>query len=337
MKTYIKKVASQSDLSLEEMEAASAQLFDENVDELQKAGFLMALRTKGETVDELTGLAKVMQKVAVQLPRQLPDVMDNCGTGGDGSQSFNISTTSAFVLAGAGVTVAKHGNRSISSRTGSADVLEALGVHLSASPEEMTELLEKNRIAFLFAQQMHPAMKAVMPARKRLGVPTIFNLIGPLTNPADLSTQLIGVYRKDALHDVGQVLKQLGRKRAVVVHGHGGMDEASLSGPNSCILVTETGLEPFDLSPEELGLKRAQNEDLRGGDAEENARILRNILEGEKGPRRDVVLLNAALGLMASGKAATPQDGLILAEESIDSGHALAALDYLITYGKGDR
>ncbi|MCC5890004.1 MAG: anthranilate phosphoribosyltransferase [Alkalibacterium sp.] len=334
MKTFIEKVLKRTDLTIGEMEDASRQLFSPETDERQKAAFLAALQTKGEAVSELTGLAKEMQAHAIQLPKTLPDVMDNCGTGGDGSQSFNISTTSAFVLAGAGVKVAKHGNRSISSKTGSADVLEELGVHLSATPEEMTTLLEENNIAFLFAQEVHPAMKHVMPVRKALGVPTIFNLIGPLTNPAALSTQLMGVYREEKLEAIGEVLKNLGRERAVVVHGSGGLDEASLSGTSRCVLLADGQLTSFDLTPEEVGLKRVDNRELTGGDARVNADILKAVLKGRKGPHRDVVLLNAGLGLMASGKAETPLEGVRLAEKSIDTGAALKRLEHLIAYNK---
>lgn len=334
MKEYIEKVLKQEDLTVQEMEAASHLLFEAETDERQKAAFLIALRAKGEAVSEITGLAKVMKEVAVSLPKELPDVMDNCGTGGDGSYSFNISTTSAFVLAGAGVTVAKHGNRSISSKTGSADVLEELGVHLSATPEEMAELLEENGIAFLFAPNVHPAMKHVMPVRKALGIPTIFNLIGPLTNPATLTTQLMGVYRKDVLEDIGEVLQQLGRKRALVVHGKGGLDEASLAGENECVLVTEKELTTFTVTPEEVGLQSVENDAVKGGDASQNATILRAVLEGKQGPHRDIVLLNAGLGLVAYGKAETPEEGVKLAKESIDSGAALEKLKHLMTYKK---
>lgn len=334
MKNFIEKVMNQQDLTSDEMQDASRQLFSPEIDERQKAAFLTALQTKGEAVSELTGLAKEMKAHAVQLPKMLPAVMDNCGTGGDGSQSFNISTTSAFVLAGAGVKVAKHGNRSISSKTGSADVLEELGVHLSATPEEMTQLLEENNIAFLFAQKVHPAMKHVMPVRKALGIPTIFNLIGPLTNPAALSTQLMGVYREEKLETIAQVLKNLGRERALVVHGSGGLDEASLSGPSRCILLADGQLTAFDLTPEEVGLKRVGNQELKGGDAKENAAILKAVLKGKQGPHRDVVLLNAGLGLMASGKAETPLEGVRLAQESIDTGAALKRLEHLVAYNK---
>lgn len=334
MRSYIEKVIQQQDLTSDEMQDASRQLFSPETDERQKAAFLSALQTKGEAVSELTGLAKEMKAHAIQLPKELADVMDNCGTGGDGSQSFNISTTSAFVLAGAGVKVAKHGNRSISSKTGSADVLEALGVHLSATPKDMMQLLEDNHIAFLFAQQVHPAMKHVMPVRKALGIPTIFNLIGPLTNPAALTTQLMGVYREDKLEAIAQVLKNLGRERAVVVHGSGGLDEASLSGPSQCILLADGKLESFELTPEAVGLNRVDNEELKGGDAKENAAILTAVLEGKKGPHRDVVLLNAGLGLLASGKAATPEEGVQLAAASIDSGAALERLNNLRAYKK---
>lgn len=334
MRTFIEKVMNREDLTSDEMQKASRQLFSPEIDERQKAAFLIALKTKGEAVSELTGLAREMKAHAVKFPNVLPAVMDNCGTGGDGSQSFNISTTSAFVLAGAGVKVAKHGNRSISSKTGSADVLEELGVHLSATPEDMIQLLEENNIAFLFAQKVHPAMKHVMPVRKALGVPTIFNLIGPLTNPAELSTQLMGIYQKEKVDAIAEVLKNLGRERAVAVHGSGGLDEASLSGPSSCIFLKEGELTAFELTPEEVGLKRVDNQALKGGDAKENAAILKAVLKGKQGPHRDVVLLNAGLGLLASGKAKTPLEGIRLAQESIDSGAALEKLEHLVAFNK---
>ncbi len=260
--------------------------------------------------------------------------MDNCGTGGDGSQSFNISTTSAFVIAGAGITVAKHGNRSISSKTGSADVLEHLGVPLEFTRPETYEILKENGIAFLFAPNVHPAMKHAMKVRRELGgVPTIFNVIGPLTNPVQLTSQLMGTYRRDSLETMANVLHKLGRKRALIVNGYGYMDEASLAGGENHLVLLDRGeLMQFTLSPEEVDLPVVDNQSIKGGgDAIENARILRSVLEGKKGPHRDTVLLNAGLGIFANGKAETIKQGVELARESIDSGAALAKLENLIT------
>lgn len=330
MKIFTEKVVNREDLTIAEMEKASELLFSTEVDEVEKAGFLIALKAKGEVVSELTGLAKVMQKKATGMPQIFGEVMDNCGTGGDSSKSFNISTTSAFVLAGAGITVAKHGNRSISSKTGSADVLEELGVKITSTPVEMAEKLAENGIAFLFAQHVHPSMKRIMPVRKKLKVPTLFNLIGPLTNPVPLSTQFLGVYRRDMIANMAEVLNQLGRKRAIVVYGNGGMDEASLAGTNQCVLLENGETTVFDISPEEVGLPRMSNAEIVGGDAKTNAQILRDILTGKRGPKRDVVVLNAALGFYANGKVTSVQEGVTLAQETIDSGAALEKLNNLI-------
>ncbi|SDB82040.1 anthranilate phosphoribosyltransferase [Pelagirhabdus alkalitolerans] len=332
MKHYLKKVMDQQDLTFEEMNEASRLMFEPETSPVQVAGFLSALKTKGESVGEIAGLVEVIRDKAIQLPIDFPGAMDNCGTGGDGSQSFNISTTSAFVMAGAGMTVAKHGNRSISSKTGSADVLEALGVKLTATKDEMAHLLSTHGIAFLFAQHVHPAMKQVMGIRKSLGVPTIFNLIGPLTNPVKLTTQMVGIYRRDLLEQMANTLHQLGRKRALVINGADYMDEASLAGENFCVLLDRGELMQFTIKPEEVGLMSASNDTIKGGDAEENARILRDVIEGKEGPHRDVVLLNAGLGLFANGKAQTVQEGVQLAKESIDSKKALAKLDGLVDF-----
>ncbi|MBM7540895.1 anthranilate phosphoribosyltransferase [Amphibacillus cookii] len=337
MKSFLEKVTDKQDLLIAEMEQASRLLFDPNTSEAAIGGFLVALKVKGESVSEITGLVNVIREKALPLPTEIAGAMDNCGTGGDGSQSFNISTTSAFVLAGAGIKVAKHGNRSISSQTGSADVLEALGVELSSTPEQMTELLKDNGIAFLFAQHVHPEMKQVMQVRRGLAIPTIFNLIGPLTNPVELTTQLLGVYRRDLLEQVANVLHQLGRKRALVINGAGYMDEASLAGENHCVLLDRGEMMQFTITPEEVGLPTVNNEQIRGGTAQENAEILRAVLEGKQGPHRDTVLLNAGLGIFANGKADTVQQGVQLARESIDSKAALAKLDFLIHYSKSQQ
>ncbi|WP_186575957.1 anthranilate phosphoribosyltransferase [Aquibacillus kalidii] len=332
MRQFLNKITSNQSLSLEEMEVATRQMFSEETTDTEIGAFLTGLKLKGETADEITGLVNVIREKSLTLPKELTGVMDNCGTGGDGSQSFNISTTSAFVIAGTGITVAKHGNRSISSKTGSADVLENLGVSLTLNPEQTHEVLKENGISFLFAPNVHPALKRVMKVRRDLGVPTIFNLIGPLTNPVALTTQLLGIYRRDMLDQMASVLHKLGRKRAIILNGAGHMDEASLAGENHLVLIEKGELMQFTLHPEEVGLPVYDNEAIKGGDSKENAAILRNVLKGEKGAHRDTVLLNAGLGIFANGKAATVQEGVHLAKESIDSGAALAKLNYLIEY-----
>ncbi|WP_182200824.1 anthranilate phosphoribosyltransferase [Paraliobacillus salinarum] len=332
MKRFIEKVSNKQDLTQFEMEQATKLLFSETSEENEIASFLKGLKEKGETTEEIAGIVNVIREKSFCLNEHIPNVMDNCGTGGDGSQSFNISTTAAFVIAGAGITVAKHGNRSISSKTGSADVLEALGVSLTMDKGHMQHLLEQNGIAFLFAQHVHPSLKRVMKIRKKLNTPTIFNLIGPLTNPIQLSTQLMGIYRRDMLVQMAEVLNQLGRKRAIVVNGAGYMDEASLAGENALVLLDSGKLHTFTLSPEDVDLPRYDNEAIKGGDAIENAKILQAVLEGEKGAHRDTVLLNAGLGIFAHGKVDSIQAGIKLAKESIDSGEALKKLENLIQY-----
>ena len=329
MKQYIETVLSGNNLTIEEMKKAAAQIFNPKTSAAAVGGFLTALRAKGEAVSEITGLAQVIRENAVTIQPQMEDLIDNCGTGGDYSQSFNISTTSAFVLAGAGLTVAKHGNRSITSKSGSADVLEHLGIELSATPEHITNALLNNKIAFLFAPHVHPMMKQVLTIRRGLAIPTIFNLIGPLTNPVNLKTQLLGIYRRDLLNTMAEVLHQLGRKRAVVINGGGYLDEASLEGENHCVLLDDGRLHPFTVHPEEVGLPVIENHRIKGGDAKRNAEILLSVLKGEQSVYRDVVLLNAGLGIFASGKVANVKDGVELAKESIDSGAALNSLNGL--------
>ena len=328
MKETLLKLAEAKHLRYEEMQQAARELFAEDVTDSEIAAFLVALKAKGETAEELAGLASIMREVALDIP-VTGDFMDNCGTGGDGSQSFNISTTAAFVLAGAGMKVAKHGNRSVSSKTGSADVLEALGVSLDATPEHLVEQLETNGIAFLFAQRMHPRVKQIMKVRRDLRIPTIFNLIGPLTNPVPLKTQLLGIYREDMLETMALTLHRLGRKRAIVLHGANGMDEASLAGTNQLVLLDEGELIRFSLHPEEVGLKTAPLEAIRGGSAQENAAILLQVLSGENGAYRDTVLLNAGIALFAANRVKTIEEGIALATDSIDSGRAMKRLNQL--------
>lgn len=334
MQIYLEKLINHENLTIEEMKEATNRCFSDGVTNTEIAAFLTALRSKGETPDEVAGLADVIRSQSSLRSIELKDVMDNCGTGGDHSHSFNISTTSAFVIAGAGVTVAKHGNRSISSQTGSADVLETLGVSLSLSQDQIEELLHENKIAFLYAPHVHERLGFFTKVRRALGVPTVFNMIGPLTNPIALQSQFLGVYHPNILPMMAESLLKLGRKRALVVHGAGAMDEASLSGENKLILLENGELMPFTLHPEEVGLPVYPNEEIRGGDVQENAQILRSVLQGEASPYLDTVLLNAGLALFANGKASSIKEGIELAKESIHSGAAMERLQTLVDYSQ---
>ncbi len=334
MKSILQKISNGDSLTEHEITEATELLFTEDITDSEIAGLLIGLKTKGETVEEIAGLAKALRGKSLTFNTRIPNVMDNCGTGGDGSKSFNISTTSAFVIAGAGIPVAKHGNRSVSSKTGSADVLEHLGVDLNLDAARTEEILLKVGIAFLFAPHVHPQLKRIMKVRKDLRIPTVFNLIGPLTNPVDLETQLLGIYRRDYLVLFAEVLKTLGRKRAVVLNGAGFMDEASLQGENHLVILENENLTERVLHPEEVGLSVYKNDAIRGGDSKENARILLDVLNGKKGAYRDTVLLNAGIGISTAGKAQTIQKGIESAKESIDSGAALNKLEQLIHESK---
>ncbi|GAA0431121.1 anthranilate phosphoribosyltransferase [Lentibacillus halophilus] len=334
MKQYLEKLMNRENLTLEEMKQATAASFSDHITDSQLASFLTALRAKGETPEEIAGLASVLRSQSTQTTDMPMRVMDNCGTGGDGSQSFNISTTAAFVLAGAGVPVAKHGNRSISSNTGSADVLEHLGISLSFMKEHVEEMLTEASIAFLFAPNVHPGMKRFMGVRKDLGIPTIFNLIGPLTNPVHLDTQFLGVYRRDMLSLLAQTLHQLGRKRALVINGADYMDEGSLAGDNHIAMLDNGNVHSFTLHPNDVNLPVHDNDAIKGGDAKDNARILMDVLSGKQGAYRDTILFNAGLGLFANGTASSVHDGVRIAAESIDSGAAMEKLQKLTEYSK---
>ncbi|MBS4206499.1 anthranilate phosphoribosyltransferase [Bacillus sp. FJAT-50079] len=334
MKPYLQKLMVGEDLTMEEMTEAARLLFTGEATESEAGALLGLLALKGETAGEVTGLVNAIRERSVPIATMQGSIMDNCGTGGDGSKSFNISTTSAFVIAGAGITVAKHGNRSISSQTGSADVLEQLGVSIDNQPEETAQLLAENGIAFLFAPNVHPAMKAVMKVRRDLRVPTIFNLIGPLTNPLQLETQLLGIYRRDKLKLMGEVLHQLGRKRAVIINGANYMDEASLAGENHLVVLENGQLTEMTLTPKDVGLPTYTIDEIAGGDADRNARIMMSVLNGDEGPFRDTVILNAGIGIYANGKAHSIQEGIELAKESLGSGAALAKLEFLIEKSK---
>jgi anthranilate phosphoribosyltransferase len=330
MKNFLLQLADGGSFTEPQMKEAMDLLLGEEVSESEIAAFLMGLKSKGETVEEITGIVKGLKENTLPFRKKFPNVLDNCGTGGDGSSSFNISTTSAFVIAGAGIPVAKHGNRSISSKTGSADVLEYLGINLNLSVERTEEILDELGIAFLFAPHVHPKLKKVMTVRRQLKIPTIFNFIGPLTNPIDLDYQLLGVYRRDLLPVFAEVLQNLGRKRAVVINGAGFMDEASLQGENHLTLLEDGVISKQSFVPDEVGLPQYDNSAIKGGDSKENARILKNVLSGEKGACRDTVLLNAGIGIYASGRAENIADGISIARDVIDSGAAYEKLQGLI-------
>lgn len=330
MKLFLEQLSQQRSLTETEMEDAVKYLFSDEISDSEMAAFLIGLKIKGETVEEIIGLVNVMRQFALPFSKQITGAIDNCGTGGDGSKSFNISTTSAFVMAGAGITVAKHGNRSISSKTGSADVLENLGVNLNIQPEASEEILHETGITFLFAPYVHPKVKRIMKVRRDLRIPTIFNLIGPLTNPISLDYQLLGIYRRDLLEMFAEVLLRLGRKRAIVLNGAGFMDEASLQGENHLMIVDNGTITKKIIHPEDVGLSLYANHEIVGGDAQVNAEILRRVLTGEKGARRDTVLLNAGIGIYTAQKADSIEAGISIAKESIDSGAALGKLEQLI-------
>lgn len=330
MKKYLLQLAEQKSFSEEEMQEAFSRALYEEVSESEIAAFLMGLKAKGETVEEITGIVKALKEHARPFENNFRNVLDNCGTGGDGSSSFNISTTSAFVLAGAGISIAKHGNRSISSKTGSADVLEHLGVRLDFSTEESEENLKEIGITFLFAPYVHPRLKKIMAVRRQLRIPTIFNFIGPLINPVDLDYQMLGVYRRDLLPVFAEVLRSLGRKKATVINGSGFLDEASLQGENHLSILENGEISSLSFFPEEMGLSCYDNSFIKGGEAAENAEILLKVLNGDKGAYRDTVLLNAGIGIFTAEKATTINDGIQIARESIDSGAANEKLRRLV-------
>ena len=340
----IARVVERDDLSESEMIEVMDQIMSGGATPAQIASFITALRMKGETVDEITGAARVMRDRAlpirvgksvlgmdrddINLDRET--ILDTCGTGGSGTNSFNISTTVAFVVSACGVKVAKHGNRAVSSSCGSADVLEALGVNLDITPETVERSIAEVGIGFLFAPALHGAMKHAIGPRREIGIRTIFNILGPLTNPAGADCQVLGVYREDLVEKLAWVLKKLGCRRGFVVHGLDGMDEITLTGETRIAEVTPAGVEVRLISPEDFGLERCAMAELHGGDAAGNAVIVNEILSGCDGARRRIVLLNAAFSLVAAGKATGVMDGLQQAAEAIDSGRAAAQLARLV-------
>jgi len=330
-------------LSREEARIVMAEVLAGKCTDAQIAALLVALHMKGETVEEIVGFAEAIRAAAAPLglrPNHTVDVsgterdalVDTCGTGGDASGTFNISTATALVVAGAGVRVAKHGNRSVTSKCGSADVMEALGVNINLPPAQLSACLDEVGIAFLFAPAMHSAMKFVQSARRELRLRTVFNLLGPLTNPARASAQVVGVYSAALVEKLAEALSMLGLHRALVAHGLDGLDEITITGPTRIAEVREGTIRTYEVTPEEFGMKRGTIDDISGGDAPANATIIRDILAGKRSARRDVVLLNAAAALVAAGKADHLADALPLASKSIDSGAAAEKLQALIEF-----
>lgn len=326
----LEKLASRRDLSTDEAAGAMDAIMDGRATSAQTAGLLMALRLKGERPAEIVGFARTMRARAVGFSRVFPDAFDTCGTGGDNTGTFNISSVVALVVAACGVTVAKHGNRSVSSRSGSADLFECLGVDVGASPDLLERSLARTRIAFLFAPTFHPSMKQAGPARRDLAVRTAFNLLGPLTNPAGPVRQLVGVPRPEMTELVARALGLLGSKRAWVVHGSDGLDEISTTGYTKISEVRDGALRTFYLHPADIGLRKAAPAELAGGDASVNAAIARDILAGVPGPARDIVVLNAGASLLVAGRARSIAEGMQLAACAIDEGRAAATLGAMV-------
>lgn len=326
------KIYQRKDLTEEEMSALLGEIFSGNTTDAQVGAFMGALATKGETYAELAGAARAMRKRAVRIEAMAQDVIDTCGTGGDISGTFNISTVTAFVAAGCGAVVAKHGNRSISSQCGSADVLEALGVNLDVDPEIVEEAIAEIGIGFLFAPKYHGAMRYAAKARKEVGLRSIFNMLGPLTNPAGTRRQLVGVFAPELTEMFAQALKRLGAKRALVVHGHDGLDEISVCAPTRICELCDGQITTYDLFPESYFGRTAAAEEIGGGSPAENAEITKKILSGQKGAGRDIVLINSAAALMAAGRAEGIEQGIEMAKQAIDSGAAMDKLTALIEF-----
>lgn len=329
MKAILNQISKHQALTEEEIQAVFEEILNNNFSESQIAAFLMGLNVKGETASEITGIVRALKKHATQLPQDFTDAMCNCGTGGDQSYSFNVSTTSCFILAAGGIRMAKAGNRSVSSKSGSADVLEALGINVAASPDVLAKALDEVGLAFVFAQTMHPAMRFIGPARQALGVPTVMNLVGPLANPVDLETQLMGIYREDLQEVAAQAMKELGRKRGLVITGPDHMDEAALYGTNTYTLLEDGKISQHSFTYEDLGMPKVELKDIVGGDAEENAEILLSVLKNQPSPYLETAVLNAGLGFYANGKADSIKEGVDLARQILADGSAQAKLHQL--------
>jgi anthranilate phosphoribosyltransferase len=335
--TLIDKLQRRVDLTVDEAASAMETIMDGQAAPSQVAALLVGLSMKGERPDEIVGLARTMRARATKLSKSFAPVFDTCGTGGDGAHTFNVSTVAALVLAACGVRVAKHGNRSASSRCGSADLFETLGVNVAATPPIVERCLDEAGIAFLFAQVFHPSMRHAAATRKELGVRTAFNLLGPLTNPAGAARQLVGVPRPELTELVARSLAQLGAERAWVVHGADGLDEISTTGYTKVSECRDGAVNTFYVHPGDVGLPKAVPDALRGGDAQDNAAIARSVLAGEPGAPRDIVLFNAGVALLIAGRTSTIPDGIAMAAEAIDSGRARQVLDTLVRVSQEGR
>ncbi len=329
---YLNSIIKRENLSEQEMSSMITEILSGSLTDAQIGAFMAALATKGETFEEVAGAAGAMRRKAHRIQTSGGMVVDTCGTGGDGMNTFNISTTTAFVVAGCGVTVAKHGNRSVSSKCGSADVLECLGVKLDTDPEIVEEAVREIGIGFLFAPLYHSAMRYAAAARKEVGIRSIFNMLGPLTNPAGANCQLLGVYAPELTEMFAHALRLLGAKQAMVVHGHDGLDEISVCAPTRISELGDGMIRTYDITPETYFGRRADQQDLMGGEPDENAAITRRVLAGEKGAKRNVVVLNAGAALAAARKARDIREGIAMAEAAIDDGKALEKLDALARY-----
>lgn len=325
----IVKLAKKENIGYDMSREVMNEIMSGTASDVQKSAYLTALSLKGETIEEITGSAEEMRNHCTRLEHKM-EVLEIVGTGGDGSNSFNISTTAALITAATGVPVAKHGNRAASSKSGAADCLEALGVNIMITPEQSRRILEELGICFLFAQKYHAAMKYVAPVRKELGIRTVFNILGPLANPASASMQVMGVYAEEMLEPMAKVLSNLGVRRGMVVYGLDKLDELSISAPTRICEIENGSFLSYSVTPEQFGMKRCAKEELAGGSPQENARITRAVLSGEKGPRRDAAVLNAAAAVYVAGRAVDIAEGVMLAEEAIDSGHASEKLEQFI-------
>ncbi|MFH2106640.1 MAG: anthranilate phosphoribosyltransferase [Candidatus Micrarchaeota archaeon] len=333
MENILQKLAESKDLASKEAEGVMQALIDINVNLIQASAILTALRMKGETIDEITAFAKVMKQNAICIKPNSKFLVDTCGTGGDSLGTFNVSTTAMFVVAGAGCAVAKHGNRATSSSCGSADVLEHLGININMAPKDVERCIERIGLGFMFAPIFHPAMKNVAPIRKELGIRTIFNILGPLTNPASAPSQIIGVYKPELTKKIAEVARNLGIRRALVVHGSG-IDEICLHGTTKVSELVNNTIKTYEIEPKGLGLKRAEIDAIRTNSKQENVQILLDILNGKKSPHREIVLANAGAAIYVSGKAESITEGILLAKESIDSGNAKKKLGELIHFSE---
>jgi anthranilate phosphoribosyltransferase len=332
IKEAISKLVERKDLSIDESKLIMKEIISGEVSPVLISAYLVSLRMKGETVDEITGSAEVMREHSTLIKTKHSLVVDTCGTGGDKSYTFNVSTISAFVVAGTGIPVAKHGNRAVSSKCGSADLVEALGIKLDIPSEKIEKCLDEIGIAYLFAPQLHPSMKYATPVRREIGIRTIFNILGPLANPARVKAQVIGVYDVNLVEVIINVLRNLGHTHAFVVHGVDGLDEISITGDTKVAELKDGKVSIYHIKPEDFRIKRRKLDEIKGGTKEDNVRIAMDVLNGKKGAFRDMVLLNSSAAIVAGGKAKTLLEGIKLAEESIDSKSALKKLELLKEY-----